>query len=60
MATERKPSVACSGCEHAVRRFNGGRGATTCDLLGGRIVAYGRTPTTQPSECPLSEGVTRG
>ena len=44
----------CSECDAAGVRFNNGRGATTCDRLGSRIVAYGfDMPTTRPSECPL-------
>ena len=45
----------CKDCEYAVRRFNGGSGATTCTFLGGeRIVSVGvEVPTTRPAECPL-------
>jgi hypothetical protein len=52
----------CSTCPHAERRFNGGNGATTCRLLGGRIVATGHEPPgTRPDECPLPRNAsTRG
>lgn len=56
-AAERKAVAAgCSTCEHHWFRFNGGVGATTCGLLGHRIVAYGtRIPVGRPSECPLPD-----
>lgn len=44
--------LGCSTCEHAIRRFNNGNGATTCALLGHVMVAVGKTPTTMPEECP--------
>ena len=43
----------CADCEHATRRFNGGRGATTCAKLRDRIVAVGDTPTERPDACPV-------
>ena len=56
-AAERKAVAAgCSTCEHHWFRFNGGVGATTCGLLGHRIVAYGTTtPAGRPAECPLTD-----
>ena len=46
----------CATCPRAVLRFNGGRGATTCDDLEGLIVAYGRQkPATRPDCCPLPQ-----
>lgn len=53
-----KKETGCSQCPHAVFRFNGGNGATTCDLLGSKIVAYGhKVPTENPAECPLLSSV---
>ncbi len=44
----------CSSCPQASARFDGERGATTCALLGGRIVAEGWSmPTSPPPGCPL-------
>lgn len=46
--------AGCATCPSAEQRFNNGNGATTCSLLGNRIVAIGHKPlTTRPAECPL-------
>jgi len=50
---ENKPR-GCAYCEHAAPRYNGGRGATTCELLQGRIVSVGHgKPAGRPDGCPL-------
>jgi len=43
----------CAGCPHSIRRFNGGRGAWTCDKLD-RIVVHGHDETERPEDCPLT------
>lgn len=54
ISSDEVPPIGCSTCEFATRRFNGGRGATTCKRLGGTIVAYGTdTPETRPLSCPF-------
>jgi hypothetical protein len=48
--------TGCATCEFATRRFNGGRGATTCKRLGETIVAYGNDlPETRPQVCPFPD-----
>lgn len=42
----------CSECKHAILRFNNGNGATTCNLLSGRIVVYGMHQDITPKICP--------
>lgn len=46
--------LGCSTCPHAQWKFNGGKGATLCDLLDREIVAYGhKLPVIPPEKCPL-------
>ena len=44
----------CKNCKHSLLRFNGGNGATTCNLLFGRIVLYGHNQDRSPKECPYN------
>lgn len=47
-------TLGCATCAHAISRFNGGNGATTCSLLRSRIVSYGKqVPEDRPEDCPL-------
>jgi hypothetical protein len=43
----------CKDCVHASLRFNGGNGATTCNLLNEYIVIHGHHQDKTPDICPL-------